>query len=150
MPCSEKQLAANRLNAKRSTGPRSAEGKRISSQNARKHGLRSRDFDPNQYVVPEHLVETFVEFWNDHPPTSLEEFQILCQVAIKLALTRSLCNLEDDLLFSLLSKEKRTSAHMLYQAGALSAKVSAESHGLMLALHLSRANKNQRTQSIRT
>jgi hypothetical protein len=33
------KLAANRANAKRSTGPRTAAGKRRSSQNARRHGL---------------------------------------------------------------------------------------------------------------
>jgi hypothetical protein len=36
---SEKQIAANRANAKRSTGPRSAVGKSKSSRNARRHGL---------------------------------------------------------------------------------------------------------------
>jgi glucose/arabinose dehydrogenase len=39
---SGKRLAANRRNAKRSTGPRTAAGKRRSSQNALKHGLCSR------------------------------------------------------------------------------------------------------------
>jgi hypothetical protein len=36
---SDKQLAANRANAARSTGPRSLEGKSRSAQNARKHGF---------------------------------------------------------------------------------------------------------------
>ena len=36
---SEKQIAANRRNAQRSTGPRSAAGKSISSRNAFRHGL---------------------------------------------------------------------------------------------------------------
>lgn len=35
----EKQLAANRANAKRSTGPKTAAGKRHSSGNAFRHGL---------------------------------------------------------------------------------------------------------------
>jgi hypothetical protein len=35
----EKQIAANRQNARRSSGPRSGEGKRRSSQNAYRHGL---------------------------------------------------------------------------------------------------------------
>lgn len=34
------RLAANRANARRSTGPRTATGKARSSQNARRHGLR--------------------------------------------------------------------------------------------------------------
>ncbi len=43
MPASEKVIAANRRNAKRSTGPVTAEGKRRSSRNATKHGLYSKD-----------------------------------------------------------------------------------------------------------
>jgi hypothetical protein len=37
----EKQIAANRLNALKSTGPRTAAGKRRSSQNALKHGAHA-------------------------------------------------------------------------------------------------------------
>jgi hypothetical protein len=40
---SEAQIAANRANAQKSTGPRSAEGKARSSSNARRHGLLGRD-----------------------------------------------------------------------------------------------------------
>jgi hypothetical protein len=36
------QIAANRLNARKSTGPRTAAGKAISSRNAEKHGKFSR------------------------------------------------------------------------------------------------------------
>lgn len=39
---SEKQLIANRLNAQKSRGPKTKEGKEISSRNAVKHGLLSR------------------------------------------------------------------------------------------------------------
>jgi hypothetical protein len=35
----EKQIAANRANAKRSTGPKTGAGKKRSSQNALRHGL---------------------------------------------------------------------------------------------------------------
>jgi hypothetical protein len=35
----EKQIAANRANAKRSTGPKTARGKMVSSRNAYRHGL---------------------------------------------------------------------------------------------------------------
>ncbi len=38
---SERQIAANRLNARLSTGPKSAEGKALSSRNAVVHGLRA-------------------------------------------------------------------------------------------------------------
>ena len=40
-PLSARKLAANRANAQKSTGPRTPEGKRCSSQNARRHPLRS-------------------------------------------------------------------------------------------------------------
>ena len=42
MPTSDARLRANRLNAQRSTGPRTPEGKAISSQNARTHGLTAQ------------------------------------------------------------------------------------------------------------
>ena len=38
---SDKQIAANRANAQKSTGPKTAAGKLISAQNARRHGLSS-------------------------------------------------------------------------------------------------------------
>jgi hypothetical protein len=43
-PISEKRLAANRENAKRSSGPRTPEGKARSSRNAVKHGFRASSF----------------------------------------------------------------------------------------------------------
>ncbi|HXB68087.1 MAG TPA: hypothetical protein VNY05_07580 [Candidatus Acidoferrales bacterium] len=43
-PVSGEQLAANRANAARSTGPRSLEGKARSAQNARKHGFNASTF----------------------------------------------------------------------------------------------------------
>ena len=42
MPISERQLEANRANALKSTGPKSAEGKKKSSQNARRHGVTAK------------------------------------------------------------------------------------------------------------
>lgn len=51
---SEKQIAANRLNAQKSTGPRTTRGKAKSSANALKHGLTAeravvRGEDPEEY-----------------------------------------------------------------------------------------------------
>jgi hypothetical protein len=39
---SEKQLAANRRNARKSTGPRTAQGRSVSKLNALRHGILSR------------------------------------------------------------------------------------------------------------
>jgi hypothetical protein len=46
MSSSPRKRQANRLNAQRSTGPRSAAGRRVASQNARAHGL-SVALNPN-------------------------------------------------------------------------------------------------------
>jgi hypothetical protein len=43
-PPSEKQLAANRANARRSTGPRTPEGKARAPRNARRHGFTASTF----------------------------------------------------------------------------------------------------------
>lgn len=43
-PVSEKQIAANRINASQSTGPRTPGGKARSAQNARKHGFTAAIF----------------------------------------------------------------------------------------------------------
>lgn len=43
MPTSEKKIAANRANAQKSTGPKTAEGKARSSRNATCHGLNSKE-----------------------------------------------------------------------------------------------------------
>ena len=50
-----RQKKANRKNAKRSTGPRTAEGKARSSQNASKHGLFARDT-----VLPDENPQEFL------------------------------------------------------------------------------------------
>jgi len=42
MPVSANQLAANRANSEKSTGPRSVEGKKTSAQNARRHGVTAQ------------------------------------------------------------------------------------------------------------
>ena len=60
------QIAANRRNAKRSTGPRSLEGKRKSSQNARRQDV--------PVTVPDDLVAQFVEVISEGlPPHAREE-----------------------------------------------------------------------------
>jgi len=54
---SEQQITANRLNAQKSTGPRTPEGKACVSLNARKHGLTGRDV-----VMPNERPEDYDAF----------------------------------------------------------------------------------------
>lgn len=58
MTISQKQLIANRANAQKSTGPRTVPGKQISSRNAVKHGLYSRD----TVINSPHLKESQIEY----------------------------------------------------------------------------------------
>jgi hypothetical protein len=73
---SEKQIEANRANAKKSTGPQTAEGKAHSRANAWKHGLRAETLstwgeDPDDF---EALREALV---SEHDPRSQLEFELV-------------------------------------------------------------------------
>jgi hypothetical protein len=78
---SEKQIAANRRNAQRSTGPKTPEGKAASRLNALKHGLVAEDA-----VVSLEDEETFNELQNsllDHlQPVGPLETALVHQIAV--------------------------------------------------------------------
>lgn len=100
------QIAANRRNAKRSTGPITPEGKAICSQNALKHGLSAKNFRFED-LVKERLVEIqFKALKEDHPPHSLEEEAILRELAFKCCLQRELDRL-DLLVFQVVRSGRR-------------------------------------------
>ena len=76
----EAQRKANRQNAKKSTGPRTPEGKARSSQNALKHGLLARDAvmadeDPAEYDRQLQILEE-----NLFPKNAIE-FELVLQIA---------------------------------------------------------------------
>jgi tellurite resistance protein len=76
-----KQTEANRRNAQRSTGPTTAEGRKVSSQNALKHGLTAREV-----TVDEAEAKQFAAFRNDMvaelaPHGALEE-QLTEEIAV--------------------------------------------------------------------
>jgi hypothetical protein len=66
------QIRANRLNALRSTGPRTAAGKARSSQNARIHGFRSRTPAPPPFDDPA-FADLLNRFWADLQPANPAE-----------------------------------------------------------------------------
>ncbi len=77
---SKEQTRANRKNAQRSTGPRTAGGKAKSSQNALKHGLRAQ-----ATVLPDENIEEFEllvgELEDQFQPQSAIEWTLLRQLA---------------------------------------------------------------------
>jgi hypothetical protein len=67
----EKQAEANRRNARKSTGPKTPEGKALVSRNALKHGLLSR-----QVVLPDENEEAFGEL-DEHLRDELQPVGVL-------------------------------------------------------------------------
>src|ERR1017187_3225536 len=85
---SEARIAANGLNAQKSTGPRTAEGKARSSQNARKHGMRS---EREKLMREDSLAfEERLRRWsaNTQPENDVEEFLLYENVAMTASLDR--------------------------------------------------------------
>jgi hypothetical protein len=73
---SERQKAANRANARHSTGPKTPEGKAAVRLNACWHGLLARDV-----VLPEEDADAFEDLWNQvranlSPMGQIEEFLV--------------------------------------------------------------------------
>jgi hypothetical protein len=77
---SEKQILANRLNAQKSTGPKTANGKAASRTNAFKHGLLSEDViipgeDPEKFAYLNSQLERELE------PIGFQEAEIVERMA---------------------------------------------------------------------
>src|SRR5690349_1395475 len=76
---SEKQIEANRLNAQRSTGPVTPEGKAASSQNAFKHGLRARQV---MFGNDPRLEQFRNDFYAEYQPQTATEAALVEQMAV--------------------------------------------------------------------
>ena len=94
---SEKQLHANRQNALRSTGPRTAAGKGVSSQNALRHGLRA-----DQIVILGENCQAYEQFYQELieqiAPIGALESQLAEQIAVAFWKLRRADRNEGDLL----------------------------------------------------
>ena len=72
----ERQIEANRRNAAKSTGPRSVEGKAVSSMNALQFGIHAETV----MIVgedPEALTQLAESFYRDHQPETAMERALL-------------------------------------------------------------------------
>ena len=77
---SNKQLEANRANAKKSTGPRSQQGKARSRLNSRKHGLTAKTL-----IIVGEYADDFdqlrAELMDEHDPQSALECELVERLA---------------------------------------------------------------------
>ena len=100
------QIRANRNNAKKSTGPRTQEGKTRSAKNALKHGLLARDTvlpgeDPADFDKQLGALEADIQ-----PANSLE-FELVRQIADTQWRMRRLTRLETGFLAAALDETRR-------------------------------------------
>ena len=83
---SERQLAANRRNARKSTGPRSGAGKTRASRNAYRHGLTLSITSTAEYAKQ---LETLVrKIAGDKDPVKLERARAIAQADLELTQVR--------------------------------------------------------------
>ena len=70
---SERQIAANRRNAQRSTGPRSPEGREISSRNSQQHGVLSQRVttDVEENEIYERMLNSLMEEYGPRSETEI-------------------------------------------------------------------------------
>lgn len=79
----EKQLAANRRNAMKSTGPRTPKGRAVSKMNALKHGILSKQVLVQGLVLQEseeELEALHRRFWEDLQPVGVMEEMLVDQI----------------------------------------------------------------------
>ena len=77
----DKQLKANRANARKSMGPRSQEGKARSRRNSRKHGLTATTLVTG-YEDPGQFEELRDELMTEHDPQSALECELVERLAV--------------------------------------------------------------------
>src|SRR5690242_6558873 len=89
------QIAANRANARKNTGPRTAEGKAISSRNASRHGLCSdfSDLCGEKDEISRALLEDLMEEHQPQGPTEeilvykmAEQFRLIKRASHRLSM----------------------------------------------------------------
>src|SRR5258708_4937126 len=82
MPTSDKQLAANRANAAKSTGPRTPEGKARSSANARTHGFTASTFAVVRLEELDEIARLKQDIVAVYQPVNSQELFALEQLAL--------------------------------------------------------------------
>ncbi len=89
------QLAANRRNARKSTGPRTGAGRKRSSKNALRHGLRAAGLFSSEDVKKSGVAQAFIDAGYQEDPSILaaaaRQYVIMVR-ATRLDLLNSACD----------------------------------------------------------
>ena len=106
------QVTANRANAQQSTGPRSVEGKAISSRNALKFGIHAKSLViPGE--DPEELEELTREYERDLAPVGAVETTLVETMVRAAWLMRRVTRIEAEIVHARLAAQENPGAHPL-------------------------------------
>ena len=112
-PTSPKQIAANRRNAVKSTGPRTPQGRSVSKMNALKHGILSREVLVRgrlRHESAEELEALHQRFLEDlQPEGPLEEMLVDQIITAHWRLRRALAAESGEIALGMDSGERRRS-----------------------------------------
>ena len=103
-PVSEIQLAANRANAVKSTGPRTPEGKARSAQNARKHGFTATTFAVIQLEDLHQVANLRADLIAVYQPVNSQELFAIERIALTQQAILRAARLEAGLFSSCLNE----------------------------------------------
>ena len=81
-PISEKRLAANRANARHSTGPRTAEGKAASARNSVRHGFTASTFNVVRLESLDEVAELKADLVAAYQPVNSQELLAIERMAL--------------------------------------------------------------------
>src|SRR5216684_6566688 len=113
-PISEKQLAANRANAARSTGPRTPEGKARSAQNSRKHGFTGSTFAVVRLEDLQEVAHLRADLIAVYQPVNSQELFAIERIALAQQAMLRIARLEAGLFTTCLNEALDPSGRPLF------------------------------------
>lgn len=126
---SEKQLAANRANALRSTGPRTPEGKARSLQNARKHGFNASTFGVPSMEDLQEISRLKDDLLAAFSPANAQELFALERMAIAQQALLRAARLESGLFWASTSRSRLNADSTRQLSELLGAELACQQGG---------------------